>query len=102
MDNAENMGGQVSPEEAMRQLIQLRMQLGPERFATVAGQMGMPQELIDHIEQLCEVEVGGAGGRRAEPAGWWTPAAAPSAAPPAGWWTPAAAPSAAPRPASTA
>jgi hypothetical protein len=63
MDNAENMGGQVSPEEAMRQLIQLRMQLGPDRFATVAGQMGMPQELIEHIESSV-VEVSGAGAGR--------------------------------------
>src|SRR4051794_21289884 len=44
-------GGQVSPEEALRQLVQLRMQLGPSRFQTVARQMGMPDELLDHIEQ---------------------------------------------------
>ena len=53
MDN-ENMdmgAGQVSPEEAMRQLVQLRVQLGPARFNSVARQMGMPAELLDHIEQ---------------------------------------------------
>src|SRR5579859_7136538 len=52
MDNPHDMaGGQVSPEEAMRQLIQLRQQLGQARFSTVARQMGMPDELLDHIEQ---------------------------------------------------
>jgi len=51
MDNPDNPGGQVTPEEAMRQLVQLRMQLGPARFATVARQMGMPAELMEHIEQ---------------------------------------------------
>ncbi len=51
MDNPDAMGGGVSPEEAMRQLIQLRMQLGQSRFDTVARQMGMPDELLEHIEQ---------------------------------------------------
>ncbi|HUS15468.1 MAG TPA: hypothetical protein VM536_10695 [Chloroflexia bacterium] len=51
MDSPDSMGGQVSPEEAMQQLIQLRMQLGPDRFSTVASQMGMPAELLEHIEQ---------------------------------------------------
>lgn len=50
MDNPEDMGGQVGPEEAMRQLIQLRMQLGKGRFNTVARQMGMPDELLEQIE----------------------------------------------------
>jgi hypothetical protein len=35
----------------MRQLVQLRVQLGPTRFNSVARQMGMPDELLDHIEQ---------------------------------------------------
>lgn len=51
MDNLDAIGGDTSPEEAMRQLIQLRMQLGPSRFDTVARQMGMPDELLAHIEQ---------------------------------------------------
>jgi hypothetical protein len=65
MDN-ENMdmgAGQVSPEEAMRQLVQLRVQLGPARFNSVARQMGMPDELLDHIEQTVTLmgdEQGGA------------------------------------------
>lgn len=51
MDNPDTLGGDTSPEEAMRQLIQLRMQLGQPRFDTVARQMGMPDELLEHIEQ---------------------------------------------------
>ncbi len=51
MDNPDVIGGDTSPEEAMRQLIQLRMQLGQSRFDTVARQMGMPDELLAHIEQ---------------------------------------------------
>ena len=51
MDNPDAIGGDTSPEEAMRQLIQLRMQLGQSRFDTVARQMGMPDELLVHIEQ---------------------------------------------------
>ncbi len=51
MDNLDAIGGDTSPEEAMRQLIQLRMQLGQSRFDTVARQMGMPDELLEHIEQ---------------------------------------------------
>jgi hypothetical protein len=64
MDN-ENMdmgAGQVSPEEAMRQLVQLRVQLGPARFNTVARQMGMPDELLDHIEQTVTLMGDDAGG----------------------------------------
>jgi hypothetical protein len=64
MDN-ENMdmgAGQVSPEEAMRQLVQLRVQLGPARFNSVARQMGMPDELLDHIEQTVTLMGGDEGG----------------------------------------
>ncbi|MGI8586474.1 MAG: hypothetical protein ACR2M0_02125 [Chloroflexia bacterium] len=57
MENPEDLGGQVSPEEAMRQLLQLRMQLGKERFATLSSQMGMPAELLDQIEESV-VQVG--------------------------------------------
>lgn len=44
-------GGQVSPEEAMRQLIEMRAQLGKDRFTSIAQQMGMPDELLDYVEQ---------------------------------------------------
>jgi hypothetical protein len=67
MDN-ENMdmgAGQVSPEEAMRQLVQLRVQLGPARFNSVARQMGMPAELLDHIEQTVTLMGGDEGGAAA-------------------------------------
>jgi hypothetical protein len=50
-ENTDMGAGQVSPEEALRQLVQLRVQLGPARFNSVARQMGMPAELLDHIEQ---------------------------------------------------
>jgi hypothetical protein len=50
-ENTDMGAGQVSPEEALRQLVQLRVQLGPARFNSVARQMGMPDELLDHIEQ---------------------------------------------------
>jgi hypothetical protein len=50
-ENTDMGAGHVSPEEALRQLVQLRVQLGPARFNSVARQMGMPAELLDHIEQ---------------------------------------------------
>src|SRR5207249_2648738 len=40
-----------SPEEALQQLVEMRQRLGQERFASLARQMGMPDELLDHIEQ---------------------------------------------------
>src|SRR5690349_1675439 len=56
MDNLGAGGGTPSPEEALQQLIEMRMQLGQTRFATIARQMGMPDELLDHIEeQVSEV-----------------------------------------------
>jgi len=51
MDSLGAGGGAPSPEEALRQLIDMRMQLGKTRFDTIARQMGMPDELLDHIEQ---------------------------------------------------
>ena len=62
MDNLDTGGAAPTPEEALRQLIQLRMQLGPARFATVAQQMGMPSELLDHIEESV-TELSGEGPR---------------------------------------
>lgn len=61
-DNMDMGAGQVSPEEAMRQLVELRKQLGPARFNSVARQMGMPDELLDHIEQTVALMGGPEGG----------------------------------------
>jgi hypothetical protein len=57
-EDSEIQGGDVNPEEAMRQLMALRMQMGQSQFAAVARQMGMPDELLDMIEQQV-VEMGG-------------------------------------------
>jgi hypothetical protein len=59
MDNLSAGGGTPSPEDALRQLIEMRMQLGKTRFDTIARQMGMPDELLDHIEETVG-ETGGA------------------------------------------
>ena len=60
MNNPQDMGGTPSPEEAMQQLMQMRMQLGKARFASIAQQMGMPNELLAQIEETVG-EAGGAG-----------------------------------------
>jgi len=51
MDSLGGGGGTPSPEDALRQLIEMRQQLGQNRFASIARQMGMPDELLDQIEQ---------------------------------------------------
>src|SRR4051812_22284030 len=62
MDEPEETNSEsVSPEEAMRQLIQMRLQLGKERFNSIARQMGMPDELLDHVEQAVGLMSGPAG-----------------------------------------
>jgi hypothetical protein len=50
-DETQNIGN-VSPEEAMRQLVELRLQVGQSRFRTLAGQMGMPGDLLEYVEQV--------------------------------------------------
>src|SRR5689334_171878 len=47
----------------LRQLVELRMQIGATQFRATAAQMGMPQEVLDIVEQAAtqiETEQGGA------------------------------------------
>ena len=61
MDNPGEMGGEsITPEEAMQQLVEMRMQLGKERFVSIAQQMGMPGELLEYVEEAV-TEIGGSG-----------------------------------------
>jgi hypothetical protein len=38
-------------QEMLRQLVQVRLQAGPQQFKTVASQLGLPQEVLDIVEQ---------------------------------------------------
>src|SRR4051812_26991034 len=51
-DDSKQELGQVSPEEALRQLVELRLQVGSGRFNALATQMGMQPELQDYVEQM--------------------------------------------------
>jgi hypothetical protein len=38
-------------QEMLRQLVQVRLQAGPEQFKTVASQLGLPPEVLEIVEQ---------------------------------------------------
>lgn len=46
-------------QEMLRQLVQLRVQMGPEQFTTIAERLGLPQEVLDIVEEAAgQVESG--------------------------------------------
>src|SRR5689334_20692715 len=47
-------------QEMLRQLVQLRVQMGPEQFTTIAARLGLPQEVLDIVEEAAGQVEGGA------------------------------------------
>jgi hypothetical protein len=47
-------------QEMLRQLVQLRVQMGPEQFTTIAERLGLPQEVLDIVEEAAGQVEGGA------------------------------------------
>ncbi len=48
-------------QEMLRQLVQLRVQMGPEQFTTIAERLGLPQEVLDIVEEAAGQAEGGTG-----------------------------------------
>jgi hypothetical protein len=48
-------------QEMLRQLVQLRVQMGPEQFTTIAERLGLPQEVLDIVEEAAGQAEEGAG-----------------------------------------
>lgn len=49
MQDDENVMGEA--QEMLRQLVQLRVQMGPEQFTTIAARLGLPQEVLEIVEE---------------------------------------------------
>ena len=55
-------------QEMLRQLVQLRVQMGPEQFTAIAARLGLPQEVLDIVEEAAGQVEGGEAGAAADPA----------------------------------
>jgi hypothetical protein len=61
MDMQEDDNVMQEAQEMLRQLVQLRVQMGPEQFTTIAERLGLPQEVLDIVEEAAGQAEEGAG-----------------------------------------
>jgi hypothetical protein len=59
MDMQEDENVMQEAQEMLRQLVQLRVQMGPEQFTTIAERLGLPQEVLDIVEEAAGQAEGG-------------------------------------------